>query len=216
MRIVKIKVGARIDPQVFERAVSVLGTAVDFRVDANGAWTGREALRNIDLIKAYGVRAVEQPVAKENLEGLKKVTRLSGTCVIADESVCSLADARKLLSMGACHAFNVRLSKCGGVWGSLAVFEMARQGGLRCQIGCQVGESGILSAAGRHLAGWLDDLLYLEGSFGIWALEEDIVEEDIRFGRGGKAVPLLGSGLGVRVNEEALRRYSIERETVRL
>jgi len=214
MRIIKIKVGADVDRAVFERTLSVLGTDVDLRVDANGAWMEREALKNIELMKTYGVGAVEQPVAKGNLKGLKAVTSLSKTRIIADESVCSLEDARNLLNLGACHAFNVRLSKCGGFFGSLAVLEMARRGGLRCQIGCQVGETGILSAAGRHLAGWVDDLLYLEGSFGTWALEEDIVEEDIRFGRGGQAPPLKGSGLGVRVSQEALERHSRESETV--
>lgn len=93
---------------------------------------------------------------------------------------------------------------------------MARRGGLRCQIGCQVGETGILSAAGRHLAGWFADLLYLEGSFGTWVLQEEIVEEDIRFGRGGHAPPLLGNGLGVHVKQEAVERYCQASETITL
>ena len=214
MRSIKIKVSARVDPPVFEQTLSVFGTDVDLRVDANGAWTEKEALKNIEMMETYGVRAVEQPVAKENLRGLKEVTAHAEALIIADESICSMEDARKLSEMGACHAFNVRLSKCGGFSGSLAVLDMARRGGLRCQIGCQVGETGILSAAGRHLAGWCDNILYLEGSFGQWVLQEDIVEEDIRFGRGGHAPALKGKGLGVTVNQEALERYVRASETL--
>ncbi len=187
---------------------------MNLRVDANGAWTVKEALKNIEQLEAFGVQAVEQPVAKENLRGLKEVTVHSRIPIIADESVCSVQDARNLLETGACHAFNVRISKCGGFISSLAVVDIAKRGGLRCQMGCQVGETGILSAAGRHLAGWFDDLLYVEGSFGTWVLQEDIVEEDIRFGRGGRARPLLGSGLGVHVNQEALQRHATASETV--
>jgi len=159
---------------------------------------------------------VEQPVAKDNLEGFRIVTQYADMAVIADESVCSLEDAEKFISRRACDAFNIRLSKCGGFFASLAVAELARRGRLRCQVGCQVGETGILSAAGRHLAGWLEDVLYLEGSFGTWVLQEDIVEEDIRFGRSGQALPLEGPGLGVRVCRERVRKYSILSKTVQL
>lgn len=214
MRTIKIKVGTHVDPRVFEQTLSVLGTDVDLRVDANGAWTEKEALKNIEQMEIYGIRAVEQPVAKENFQGLREVTASSKILIIADESVCSIEDARKLSEMEACHAFNVRVSKCGGFLGSLAIADIARRGGLRVQLGCQVGETGILSAAGRHLAGWSRHLLYLEGSFGTWALQEDIVEEDIRFGRGGHAPPLMGEGLGVHVREEAVRRYSRNSEAI--
>jgi L-alanine-DL-glutamate epimerase-like enolase superfamily enzyme len=216
MRYVKIKVSTHVDPSVFNRALTVLGPDVDLRVDANGAWTEAGALANIQALKAYTVRSVEQPVAKDNLEGFRNVAHQSDIPVMADESVCSLDDARKLLDTRACHAFNIRLSKCGGFSGSLAVAEMATVGGLRCQVGCQVGETGILSAAGRHLAGWLQDLLYVEGSFGTWALQEDITEEDIRFGRGGEALPMEGEGLGIHVCEETLRRYTVVSESVDL
>jgi len=214
MRTIKLKVGNPVDFAVFERIFAVLGTDLDLRVDANGAWTQDEALRNIDKLRRYKIRAIEQPVAKEDFEGLKKVTAASGALIIADESVCSIEDARKLCEMKACHAFNVRISKCGGLLASQAVADIGRQGGLRVQLGCQVGETGILSAAGRHLAGWLPDLLYLEGSFGTWALQEDVVEEDIRFGKNGEAPPLTGKGLGVHVREETLERYATDVATL--
>jgi muconate cycloisomerase len=213
MKSIKVKVGKRVNPEVFEQILAVMGAGeVNLRVDANGAWTEKEALKNIEQMESAGVSAVEQPVAKENFRGLKLVTAHAKSVIIADESVCSVEDAGKLVDMGACHAFNIRVSKCGGLLGSLAVAAIARRGGLRCQIGCQVGETGILSAAGRHIAGWINDILYLEGSFGNWVLREDIIEEDIRFGRGGQAFPLTGNGLGVQVSLEAAARYARRHE----
>ncbi len=214
MRDVKFKVGVQLHSGIFEKARTTLGPDVDLRVDANGAWTEAEALKNIAQLEKYGISAVEQPVAKEDFQGLKRVSAHSNIPIIADESVCSLEDAKRLLEMEACHAFNVRISKCGGLLGSLGVIDMAKKGGMRYQIGCQAGETGILSAAGRHLAGWIDNILYLEGSFGTWAIREDIVAEDIRFGKGGYAPPLTGVGLGVNVREESLKRYAKKSEIV--
>jgi muconate cycloisomerase len=216
MRYIKIKVDTHLDPVVFEETRLVLGPDAHLRVDANGAWTAKEAVKNIQRLETYGVRAVEQPVAKEDLRGLREVTANSRVLIVADESACSVEDARRLAEMKACHVINIRLSKCGGLLRSMAIADIARTAGMRFQIGCQVGETGILSAAGRHLAGWFEDLLYLEGSFGTWVLQEDIIEEDIRFGRGGRAWPLEGKGLGVHVKQDALNRYARRSEKVEL
>ena len=80
---------------------------------------------------------------------------------------------------------------------------------MRLQVGCQVGEVAILSAAGRHLAAYLDDVAYIEGSYGSMLLSEDIGEESIGFGSSGMGEVLRGPGLGVRVVDERLSRYAV-------
>ena len=75
---------------------------------------------------------------------------------------------------------------------------------MRLQVGCQVGEVAILSAAGRHLAAYLDDVAFVEGSYGSMLLSEDIGEESIGFGSGGIGKVLRGPGLGVRVVDDRL------------
>src|SRR5207248_4138084 len=62
------------------------------------------------------------------------------------------------------YLFNVRLSKCGGFIPSLRLAQLARQHGLGYQLGCQVGETALLSAAGRHFATSVAGIRYLEGS----------------------------------------------------
>jgi muconate cycloisomerase len=125
---------------------------------------------------------------------------------VVDESLRTVAEARTLVRLGACNAFNIRVSKCGGLLNSLRIARIARESGLTCVVGAQVGESGILSAAGRHLAAAIAPR-YVEGSAGRLLLQEDLTFENVLPGRGGLARTYLGPGLGVRVKEGTLRRH---------
>ena len=134
--------------------------------------------------------------------------------VMADESLCTIDDAKALVELRACDMFNIRLSKCGGLLNALKIAEYAAQAGITCQLGCQVGETGVLSAAGRHFISCVDNIKYLEGSYAKFLLAEDVVSEDVSFGYGGFAPRLAGSGLGVTVDEKRLARYAAKRITI--
>jgi muconate cycloisomerase len=215
MSYVKIKVGNNADLEVLSLARETLGPHVDLRVDANGAWDAEEAEEHIADMLVYGISAIEQPVPKDDLHGLKRVAARFDIPVIADESLCVLADARNLASLGACQIFNLRLSKCGGILGAARIYDIGSSLGIAAQLGCQVGETGILSAAGRQFA-MSRKLRYLEGSYSHYLLKEDIVNEPVNFGEGGVAPPLPGHGLGVSVNEEALARLAVMHEVIEL
>ena len=215
MSFVKIKVGNERDTEVLSLAREILGHEVDLRVDANGAWSSEEAKKRIEEMMAYGISAVEQPVPKEDILGLKRVSEQVEIPVIVDESLCLERDAKKLVSLDACQVFNLRLSKCGGILAANRLYEIGRKKAIAAQLGCQVGETGILSAAGRQLAA-TRKLLYLEGSYSSYLLKDDIVNEPVEFGPGGVAQPLAGHGLGVSVNEETLQRLAVMHEEIRL
>ncbi len=104
--------------------------------------------------------------------------------------------------------FNLRLSKCGGLLRTVALAKRAREAGLESQLGCQVGETGLLSAAGRHFACSLGGLRYIEGSFDRLLVAEPLIREDITFRPGGWAARLEGPGLGVTVDEAAVQRVA--------
>jgi len=215
MSFVKIKVGNERDTEVLSLAREILGHEVDLRVDANGAWSSEEAQKRIAEMMAYGISAVEQPVPKEDIQGLKRLSEQMEIPIIADESLCLERDAEKLASLDACQVFNLRLSKCGGILAANRLYEIGRKKAIAAQLGCQVGETGILSAAGRQLAS-SRKLLYLEGSYSSYLLQDDIVNEPVEFGPGGVAQPLAGHGLGVSVNEETLQRLAVMHEEIRL
>jgi L-alanine-DL-glutamate epimerase-like enolase superfamily enzyme len=80
---------------------------------------------------------------------------------------------------------------------------------LSYQMGCQVGETGILSAAGRHFATSVAGIRYLEGSFDRFLVAERVTVDDLTFGRGGWAPALKGPGLGIEIDQPALKRVTV-------
>jgi muconate cycloisomerase len=214
MRYVKLKVGEENDLETLSQARSELGEDVDLRVDANGAWSAAEAIVRLREMAPCRLSAVEQPVAKEDFEGLRQVQEALDIPIMADESLCTLDDASRLIHLKACQMFNLRLSKMGGITSAIRIKEAAEAAGIRCQLGCHVGETSILAAAGRHFACTQGPLTYLEGSFAPYLLTRDPVQEPVVFGRGGVGLPLAGPGLGIRVLEEVLDELAVSLATL--
>ena len=82
--------------------------------------------------------------------------------------------------------------------------------GISFQIASHLGESGVLSAAGRALSLLCRDAVYHDGSYDKYLLRENITTEDVSFGLGGIAGALKGPGLGVRINRQSLERLSTD------
>jgi muconate cycloisomerase len=110
--------------------------------------------------------------------------------------------------------FNIRLSKCGGFLNSLRLATLAQRHGLRYQLGCHPGESGILSAAGRHFAASVRDIAWLEGSYDRHVLATLATEPDITLHYGGWAPALQGPGLGVAPVPAKLRCIEVRRQSI--
>ncbi len=214
IRFIKLKVGTPGDLKVLRMAREKLGWEVDLRVDANSAWEAAEAIDRIREMQPYGISAVEQPVPKEDFEGLKRVSDAVDIPIIADESLCNEGDAQRLIALQACRIFNIRLSKCGGFKGALRIRDLAAKAGILCQLGCHVGETSILAAAGRHFALCSPELVYVEGSLGPFLLTRDPVARPVVFDKGGVAHALPGPGLGVDVLEEVLDELAVSRHTI--
>lgn len=183
-----------------------VGRKMDIRIDANEAWTPDNAVQKILELKPFGITAVEQPVAHAQAACLARVRAETGVAVMLDESLCGLVDAERAVRDRTCDLFNLRLSKCGGFIPTLRLAQYARQQGLGYQLGCQVGETAVLSAAGRHFAASVCDIRYLEGSYDRHLVKEALGKKDLTFGYGGKALALSGPGLGIDLDPDALRR----------
>ena len=146
------------------------------------------------------------------MDGLSQLRGRLGVPLMLDESLTSLSDAQQAIEKGTCDLFNIRLSKCGGFIPSLRIAAAAHRAGLGYQLGCQVGETGILSAAGRHFATSVAGIRYLEGSFDRFLVTERLTVEDLTFRRGGWAPALQGPGLGIQIDRSALERVTIAKE----
>jgi L-alanine-DL-glutamate epimerase-like enolase superfamily enzyme len=191
-----------------------VGAKMDLRIDVNEAWTPANVSDRILELKPFGISAVEQPLPHAQIKALADVRAQVGVPIMHDESLCGMIDAERAVADRTCDLFNVRLSKCGGFLASLRLVQFAKRHGLGCQLGCQVGETAILSAAGRHFAASVGGLRYVEGSYDSHLVREALATRDITFGWGGWAPALAGPGLGITIDEAALNRVAVRREVL--
>jgi muconate cycloisomerase len=190
------------------------GKRMDIRLDANEAWPPDSVIERIRELEPFGISSVEQPVSHECVRVLAGVRRQCSTPIMLDESLCSLHDAEQAAKEQTCDLFNLRLSKCGGFIRTLRLAQFAKCHNLGYQLGCQVGETALLSAAGRHFACSVADLRYLEGSYDRRLVREALGQRDLTFSFGGWAPALTGQGLGVDIDEVALKRVTVREETL--
>jgi L-Ala-D/L-Glu epimerase len=197
----------------------LLGRRVDLRVDANMAWDVDQALEVIQQLRAVGIRSFEQPIAAGDLAGLARLVRESSAQIVVDEGLSDRESLQRFIGHRACTGANVRISKCGGLVGAHARCREALDAGLMLQVGCQVGESSLLSAAHLTLLSALGPLTpgvrYAEGCFGRHLLREDPGSPLVQFGYGGRPPRRpAGAGLGVRVDQAMLARWTVDQAVV--
>ncbi|MCU0646999.1 MAG: dipeptide epimerase [Gemmatimonadaceae bacterium] len=194
--LLKVKLGSPRDREILA-VVRRAAPDVRLRVDANAAWTADDAIAMLPALEAAGVEALEQPCARDDIAGLRRVTARASLPVIADES-CRLAnDVPRLV--GAVDGINIKLAKCGGLREAMRLIAVARAHDLRVMCGCMI-ESSLGITAAAHLASLLDDA-DLDGA----ALLADDPFVGATIDRGVIAVPT-GAGLGVVLRDASTGR----------
>jgi L-alanine-DL-glutamate epimerase-like enolase superfamily enzyme len=183
----KIKLGTDRDIQIIEELRK--HTDAVFRIDANAAWKADEALEKITAFSSLGVEFIEQPLAKDDWEGMKFLYERSPLPLIADESCVFEQDVEKC--HGHFHGINIKLTKCSGLTPALRMITKARELDLKIMVG-SMNESTIGSAAIAHLMP-LVDYVDVDGPL---LLQED-VGEGLVYQPDGKVFTSDEPGLGV-------------------
>jgi L-Ala-D/L-Glu epimerase len=188
--IYKVKVGVPGDVEM----VAALRRHTDaaIRVDANAGWTLEEALAKISQLEALGVELVEQPLAKDDWEGMKTLYAQSPLPLVADEACVVEADVDKCKEHF--HGINIKLTKCSGITPARRMITRAKQLDMKVMVGC-MNESTVGSAAIAQLAPLLD---YVDMD-GPLLLAEDVAT-GISFDF-GKIVYSDAPGLGVNIEQ---------------
>ncbi len=163
--IYKVKVGTANDIAIVKALRE--NTDAILRVDANAAWNLETALKLIPQLKELGVEFVEQPLAKDNWEGMKTLYKESSLPLFADEACVFEQDVEKCKDNF--HGINIKLTKCSGITPALRMIKKARELDLKIMIGC-MNESTIGTAAIAHLLPFID---YVDMD-GPLLLEEDL------------------------------------------
>ena len=204
LRDLKVKVGFEGDDEVLALLDRYHGR-IRFRADANGAWKELEtAKEKLALLARAGFCCIEQPMPTDCDDALPALARATDLPIMVDESLVSMSDARRHIEAGGVKLFNIRISKNGGLIPAIRLAQAARNASMGYQLGCMVGETAILSAAGRWFLQLVPDVSFAEGSFGTFLLKRDISSRQFRFGFGGRAKPMKGFGLGPAISASTL------------
>ena len=149
--IYKIKLGTDNDVAIIEELRKHSDSV--FRIDANAAWKAEEALEKIKIFSNLGVELIEQPLAKDDWEGMKFLYENSPLPLFADESCVSEHDVIKC--KGHFHGINIKLTKCSGITPALRMITEARELDMKVMAG-SMNESSIGTAAIAQLLPLLD------------------------------------------------------------
>lgn len=211
LRDFKLKVGFDDDDERVRTVVAALGRTLGrkttLRLDANGGWTVEAAIERFKMWASLPISCVEQPLPCGQEEKVRDLRRAASFPVMHDESLLTFKDAERMIADGVMDAMNIRISKNGGLLPAMRLAGLARQRRLCFQLGCMVGETSILSAAGRRFLEYVPGATFAEGSYGKFLLRGDVARRSLRFGYGGRVRPLSGYGWGVEVDVAALHAY---------
>ena len=148
----KMKVGIKGQDDVrrIEIARKFLGPKPNLYLDANTNWGIEYCIKKEEFLIKNGISCIEQPVKAGNLNEMARIEKETALSVMADESLCTLEDAKKLISQKAASIWNIRIGKVGGFTGFFTLEKMAREHGIDFCCGCLVGESALLYSALIH------------------------------------------------------------------
>jgi o-succinylbenzoate synthase len=203
----KLKLGTGEDVEQVQAVREAVGAAASIRVDVNGTWDLETAKRTLAELEPLDVELVEQPVA--TIEEAVEVAASTLIPIAADESVETRADAERAAEAGACAMTGIKLSKVGGPEAAIEIAEVlpaylssALDGPVGIAAAAQVAET--LSEAGERPGTGLAHGLATQRLF---ASTIASVECELR---GDMLHPPEGPGLGVEIDEAALRAHRLD------
>jgi L-alanine-DL-glutamate epimerase-like enolase superfamily enzyme len=161
--ILKVKLGSDIKHSIdITKELSKELPFAKLLIDANQAWSLDDSLRYIDAIKDLNIELVEQPVVAKDLEALKQITKKSPIAILADESVFTLEDVKKVVESKSADMINIKLMKCGGVSKAVEILEYARDAGVKCMLGSMLEGPYSINAALYLAFAYRDVIAYVD------------------------------------------------------
>jgi L-alanine-DL-glutamate epimerase-like enolase superfamily enzyme len=181
------------------------------RVDANASMGFDDALALLKKIEPYGIDAAEQPVALWDLDSMAELARRVNIPLMADESLGSEHDLVTIIKRRAATVIQTKVAKNGGIWHMRKLWTIADAAGMRIYPGNHPSTSVATAAVAHLAAAWPGPLL--DGPFAVGvtgAFADDIVESPLLV-EGGAVRVSDAPGLGVVLDEAAIRRLRVDR-----
>lgn len=194
----KVKLGAPGQEDLDEerlRAIRSVRPDAKIRLDANAGWDADGAIALIKRLEKFDLECVEQPTAKDDIEGMGKIQKVTELPIVADESVQTLDDIDRLHEAGVA-GINVKLMKCGGIGPAEKMIRRAKSYGMKVMLGCMVETSVGVGAMVQFmgLADWIDldtPLLISNDPF-----------TGLNYSKNATLLPNLKNGLGISLKPD--------------
>ena len=151
---IKVKLGGTKSDDVARiRAIREgIGADHPLRIDANQGWnTAENALDVLRALAEFNIEHCEEPISRHRFMELSHVSAASPIPIMADESCGDEWDAERLISLNACHMFNIKLGKSSGFYKGKKIAELGAAAGMHMQVGGFM-ESRLGMTAAAHLA----------------------------------------------------------------
>jgi muconate cycloisomerase len=211
--------GWRRDVANFEAVRKAVGDEIVIGVDPNTGWTVAETLRALSALDEMDLGYCEQPVERRNLRGLAHIRSVAGGVpVMVDESLFTLEDSAAIAAAGAADVFCVKLYKVGGLHAARKIYAVGQANDIKVNCGGLAAGSQLEAAAAAHFCASIPlqrSFGAAEFAFGVGVLGDDplIADGAMRIEQGCVAPPS-GPGLGLTIDDGALERMSLHRESV--
>lgn len=212
-RVIKVRVGLGAEQD--EARLAAVRSAIDesparadviMAADSNGTWQPKDAVRYLRRWESYRLEWIEQPVAADDIDGLRFVRDHSPVPVMADESAKGPREVLELIERDAVDLLHFKLIKAGGLWPMRAMMAIAEAAGKPYMIGQM--DEGMLATAAAVEVGAASQARYFEVHGYVRVARQPF--RGIEFSEGAMLVPA-GPGLGVDVDEAALTPVHVER-----
>jgi L-alanine-DL-glutamate epimerase-like enolase superfamily enzyme len=211
--------GWRQDVLNFEAVRKEAGDDVVIGVDPNTGWSVSDSIQALNALRAFDLGYLEQPVARHDLKGLAAVRRAAqGVPLMADESLFTVQDAYALAQAEAVDALCIKLYKVGGLTPARKIAAVAEATNLLLNCGGLAVQSQLEAAAAAHFYAATPARRMMgagEFLFGLNTTAPDplVAETDFVVRDGHVEVPR-GPGLGITIDEAALKRHTLRQETI--
>ncbi len=217
----KLKVGAKTieeDVEMLGALRQAVGNDIKIMTDTNGGWHYFQALRFLKKAAKYDLFLCEQPIPWWDIDGLARLRRKVDVPIFADESAAELNDLHKLLQRDAVDGFFLKVPKAGGIHKSQKWVNIAQSVGLMVMCGCMI-DSGLGAAANAHFLAATEWMGKIEqeaiGPLNLYNMpdtvtnppKDDLAVNILRY-ENGYLYPPDGPGLGVELNEAAVKKYA--------
>jgi o-succinylbenzoate synthase len=180
--VIKVKLGKEpsVDIERIKQIRNAIGDQIKIRIDANQGWSKEDALTVLQNIAPFDIEFCEQPMHKYYDDFLPALCAASPIPIMADESVFTHHDARKLIANKACNLINIKFSKSGGIHEAIKIHDIANENNMACMMGGML-ESRLALSAKMHFAMAKNNIKYYDMDTCLLGHLEDPITGGVQF-----------------------------------